>query len=56
MTLYPPSFNYLESFTRMLLSNIHMTREESKNLQKLAAKIKIFPKSTKIPMGYHKNA
>lgn len=54
MALLPPT-NDLDAYTRMLLNNTHMTRTESEKLQKLAAKIKIFPKSTKIPMDYHKN-
>lgn len=50
-----PSLNGLEAYTIMLLGNTHMTRVESEKLKKMAAKIKIFPKFTKIDMEYHKN-
>lgn len=50
-----PSLNDLGAYTRMLLDNTHMSRAESEKLKKLAAKIKIFPKLTKIGMEYHKN-
>lgn len=54
MSLLPPT-NDLDAYTRMLVNSTHMTRLESEKLKKLAAKIKIFPKSTKIDMEYHKN-
>lgn len=55
MSQLPSHLNDLEAYTRMLLDSTHMTRAESEKLKKLAAKIKIFPKMTKINMEYHKN-